>query len=231
MCLCSTCHPSTSAHSSCCKAHLRSGARTCASLFCRKPGLQLTSPQPSPCSRWRSVEQMHRQVRSIHGFAAVLQQLLKHTGRGGREISHKQIFVNKLTPPFPPHHTTPRTGFRTKPMADNIAMPSLSNANYGEEGGAHNCVARQSWVGKQAGVKTTPNQIETHRHPLTIWPSWRVVPEELISISMGRVWPCFSRYNSSATMSSVTAGTSCVGVRGVQQMRVSPRAPSKRCSV
>jgi hypothetical protein len=42
-----------------------------------------------------------------------------------------------------------------------------------------------------------------------ISPSWRVVPEELMSISMGREDPCFSRYRSSATMSSVTAGTSC----------------------
>jgi hypothetical protein len=45
--------------------------------------------------------------------------------------------------------------------------------------------------------------------PLTISPSWRVVPDELMSISMGRLAPCFSRYSSSATMSSVTAGTNC----------------------
>jgi hypothetical protein len=36
-----------------------------------------------------------------------------------------------------------------------------------------------------------------------------VVPEELMSISMGEPWPFFSRYMSSATMSSVTAGTIC----------------------
>jgi len=30
-----------------------------------------------------------------------------------------------------------------------------------------------------------------------------------MSISIGSVWPCFSKYRSSATMSSVTAGTSC----------------------
>lgn len=58
---------------------------------------------------------------------------------------------------------------------------------------------------------------------LTISPSWRVVPEELMSISMGSAVPCFSRYSSSATISSVTAGTSCVrssrceGQRGCRQ--------------
>mmetsp|Transcript_36137 Transcript_36137/g.106749 ORF Transcript_36137/g.106749 Transcript_36137/m.106749 type:complete len:228 (+) Transcript_36137:716-1399(+) len=41
-----------------------------------------------------------------------------------------------------------------------------------------------------------------------ISPSWRVVPLELMSISIGSVAPCFSRYSSSATISSVTAGTS-----------------------
>jgi hypothetical protein len=46
---------------------------------------------------------------------------------------------------------------------------------------------------------------------LTISPSCRVVPELLMSISMGSAAPCFSRYSSSATMSSVTAGTSCGG--------------------
>eukprot|EP00983_Pelagomonas_calceolata_P096738 1158165-Pelagomonas_calceolata.AAC.3 len=55
-----------------------------------------------------------------------------------------------------------------------------------------------------AGGKVQP-------YTLTISPSCRVVPEELMSISMGSVWPCFSRYSSSATMSSVTAGTSCEG--------------------
>lgn len=56
--------------------------------------------------------------------------------------------------------------------------------------------------------------------PLTISPSCRVVPDELMSISIGSDWPCFSRYSSSATISSVTAGTSCSSgkKKGVTQM-------------
>lgn len=58
----------------------------------------------------------------------------------------------------------------------------------------------------------------------TISPSCRVVPEELMSISIGSVAPCFSRYNSSATISSVTAGTSYICCNG----RVSNRHDDKR---
>ena len=69
------------------------------------------------------------------------------------------------------------------------------------------------------------------RPRLTISPSWRVVPEELMSISMAEPWPFFSRYISSATMSSVTAGTICAAVgcsTQVSQRRQSRAGQARR---
>lgn len=178
---------------------LESVAATCASPSCRTTAPRTTSRRPGPCLRSRSgVQSGHggMWVSEVHQQAA---QSIKPSQGSRPMLRRTRALVSRPKPPVQPdpaHGVLDEAHGGRESDALAVERQLRDHGQQAQEAVSRN--AGKSFVVGQARCWHKPSQPQNSaaclpHERLTISPSCRVVPEELISISMGSVAPCFSR--------------------------------------